>query len=712
VRVLEDQHGNLYVWRADLAIHSQITNKLGLWGKVVGPTTPGDEWVVGPRGLLPQQRRRLEAARRSAAELKSGSAAVAEPGVRYINYTMPGTWKPGQLEVLVNPDGRELRSLAKEAKHQTIRVSVDTKGNLYAWEASEAIHDTVVKALHIKERDAAILALVKGRFILAFTADPDVGAEYVKKFFAKHHVHDAFNPEEARDPHGEWTGGGAETLEISRAEAAGEWKEAPDELKSGTPINRSWDDFPFIAEYGDQARPTDTPPERTPDGDFILYHGTSKAGAAAIMGERRIRPDDLHVVGVATLPGQASIFAVMSGVKHKEHLTEERPIGAVLRVVVDKGWLKQHSVTHEVGGSGHDQFLIRNMRGTPIRGWGGIPPEAIKSISEVRLSDEGEWKRGGELKSGSSGDFQNLTPDAISVRRTAFAEKYGADVANEMSRLASDWYSMRPTSHIDSYLKGIDVFLLALARDALDLSRRRILQNLDGLARHGNIAIAARATAGPFPVRIAGLFGIEGIEHICVETDRQCRKRRLQARMQRLRRIGEQRPNMGAVLFVEERLERARHRLEEGVRLDIPGLAPVKLDQLPVAGIADLLRSFALRGLGGLLIGLNAAEGDAPFATMIIASAEDEEGAVVGVEEKNASSGPRVAVQGQLLRDRWLFVGYDLAEHLGTELQRPGVRLDAAYPASPRCCRPRLARGASSPGLITQTPRRAWSTRC
>ena len=55
---------------------------------------------------------------------------------------------------------------------------------------------------------------------------------------------------------------------------------------------------------------------------------------------------------------------------------------------------------------------------------------------------------------GSGDDASRLTASAIEDRQQAFASKYGDAVAKEAGALAADWYTMRPTSHLDDYLKG------------------------------------------------------------------------------------------------------------------------------------------------------------------------------------------------------------------------------------------------------------------
>lgn len=142
-------------------------------------------------------------------------------------------------------------------------------------------------------------------------------------------------------------------------------------MSSTTSIFRSWAGFPFDQVTGQAPNERDTPPERTEDGDFVLYHGTSIAGAAAIQRERRLMPDDLGVVGVTTVPGAAQTFAAMKGG------------GEVLRLVIDQRWLSAQSVVREIGGRGRDQFLIQSADSYEQLGrrFDGVPSEAVKSVS-------------------------------------------------------------------------------------------------------------------------------------------------------------------------------------------------------------------------------------------------------------------------------------------------------------------------------------------
>lgn len=121
-----------------------------------------------------------------------------------------------------------------------------------------------------------------------------------------------------------------------------------------------WDQIPFAERMGEKPRERDVPPQ-TSNGRLVFYHGTSPEAAERIAQEQMLRPDDLNVVGLATTPGQAQTFGVMKK-------------GPVLRVEIDPQDLAPFTVTHEVGGSGHSQFLVH---GEPLREWQGVPLQSV-----------------------------------------------------------------------------------------------------------------------------------------------------------------------------------------------------------------------------------------------------------------------------------------------------------------------------------------------
>lgn len=136
-----------------------------------------------------------------------------------------------------------------------------------------------------------------------------------------------------------------------------------------------WQDWPYRKGTGDDPREQDTPPIRTANGDFILFHGTSLKRAKQIADERMIRPDNWGTAGVNTTASNAGTYAAMKASKEKDR-------SAVLRLVVDKSWLMQQEITREVGGNGRDSWLIS----------GEIPSAAIKQISIERISGDADWK--------------------------------------------------------------------------------------------------------------------------------------------------------------------------------------------------------------------------------------------------------------------------------------------------------------------------------
>ena len=132
-----------------------------------------------------------------------------------------------------------------------------------------------------------------------------------------------------------------------------------------------WQGWPWDQRCGERPRPKDTAPARTPNGDFILYHGTSDTAAINIIKEQHIRPDGVGVVGVGPAPRFVSVYSLMkSGVN-----------GVILKVVLDKDWVATQRVRHEIGGSGFNQFLFERPHYT--RTWDGIPPAAIVGLEIV-----------------------------------------------------------------------------------------------------------------------------------------------------------------------------------------------------------------------------------------------------------------------------------------------------------------------------------------
>ena len=144
----------------------------------------------------------------------------------------------------------------------------------------------------------------------------------------------------------------------------------------------SWLGFPFDLTIGEGPTAKDTPPERTPAGDFILYHGTSLPSAKAILAQRTLLPDNLGYVGVGTTPGSVLTYAAM---KHS------KAGSAILRLVFCAAWLATQEVIHETGGSGRDQFLLSPNPRCHHSAVGEffihsitVPPSALKAASIIR----------------------------------------------------------------------------------------------------------------------------------------------------------------------------------------------------------------------------------------------------------------------------------------------------------------------------------------
>ena len=120
---------------------------------------------------------------------------------------------------------------------------------------------------------------------------------------------------------------------------------------------------------GEGPRPSDSPPAVTPAGGIVLYHGTSPASAVEILDHHALKPDDLGCVGVGTSPAAVRVFGIMKAGADS----------VVLRLVFDPHWLANARLTHEVGGSGHDQFLLQAPH--RVRNWDGVPPEALLEVA-------------------------------------------------------------------------------------------------------------------------------------------------------------------------------------------------------------------------------------------------------------------------------------------------------------------------------------------
>lgn len=241
----------------------------------------------------------------------------------------------------------------------------------------------------------------------------------------------------------------------------------------------SFEGMPFDTVMGEKPHPIDTPPQRTAEGHFVVYHGTSKDAAKSILKERTVRHDDLGAVGFTTTQAAATNFAAM---KHSGGGS------AVLRMVIDKDWMAKQNVQHEVGGSGHDQFLISLHRDKAQ-----IPPEALHDIrvvksykyeshkatvaDMVKYSPDQERDDHGRWTADGAPDQTPETPDQFldrmhnerEARRMAEREITHAVVEGRMSiadATAKGWYP--PNARVEDFKPlPAELYHLTTAKDAV-----------------------------------------------------------------------------------------------------------------------------------------------------------------------------------------------------------------------------------------------------
>jgi hypothetical protein len=114
------------------------------------------------------------------------------------------------------------------------------------------------------------------------------------------------------------------------------------------------------------------------------------------MKTRTLKKDDIGHVGITTTPNEARKFA---GFK--------RGVGTptILRIEIDKNWIKNQKITHETGGTGHNEFLIRTE---------AIPPDAIKNIEVYNPHELKTNQRGSLLK---TEDIASQKPPAMEAQK-------------------------------------------------------------------------------------------------------------------------------------------------------------------------------------------------------------------------------------------------------------------------------------------------------
>lgn len=126
-------------------------------------------------------------------------------------------------------------------------------------------------------------------------------------------------------------------------------------------FSQSWEgiDWPIRPEVGDKINEQDSPPEITPEQDYVLYHGTSLIRAKKIISDRRLLSDDIGNVGISTTHRGAHVYGSMKAAQEKSQ-------SAVLRLVIDGEWLRSQRISREVGGSGYKGApLSENRRACP-----------------------------------------------------------------------------------------------------------------------------------------------------------------------------------------------------------------------------------------------------------------------------------------------------------------------------------------------------------
>lgn len=137
-------------------------------------------------------------------------------------------------------------------------------------------------------------------------------------------------------------------------------------------VENSWVGFGWCTRSQEKHRDGDIPPERTPSGDFVFFHGTSPAAAEAIGRELRLAPDGVNAVGVGSRPEDVAVYG---------RLHTRVPV--VLRVVIAACVVGSARIKHEIGGSGANQWLFLPPYGSCGR-WVGVP---LENVTTVRWGD-------------------------------------------------------------------------------------------------------------------------------------------------------------------------------------------------------------------------------------------------------------------------------------------------------------------------------------
>ena len=112
--------------------------------------------------------------------------------------------------------------------------------------------------------------------------------------------------------------------------------------------------------------------EKTVDGDFVLYHGTDPVAGRTIVNTRVLRPDGVGAVGVGPSPEAVRVYGLLKAGADN----------VVVRLVLDRWWVRNSRVKHEIGGSGKNQWLFVRPHKTSGP-WEGIPSWAVVDAALV-----------------------------------------------------------------------------------------------------------------------------------------------------------------------------------------------------------------------------------------------------------------------------------------------------------------------------------------
>lgn len=163
-------------------------------------------------------------------------------------------------EVLVNPTERALLNMAKEDPEQAVRHLEDEHGNQFFWNASQALHGHVQRALRLAGATGIDERTITGgmewyvaKHVAPMLRDKLKQGRDVAKSAGYYGDALDFDPDQPRDPHGRWTlsGGGpsGETWQSVAESALKEWhKENPRVAARTIKLNKDIDQMMREAE--------------------------------------------------------------------------------------------------------------------------------------------------------------------------------------------------------------------------------------------------------------------------------------------------------------------------------------------------------------------------------------------------------------------------------------------------------------------------------